>query len=170
MCFNASRSGSIVRSRRSFVILFALALASCVKPTPPTVTPKALRVVTIRPTGLELQVELDVYNPNSFPLVVSSVEGVVELGGGVELGRARSSLDGRIPAKTTTPVSSRISVSWTNLPALSPFLLTDQPVEYRFRGTAAVGGERLNVNLPFELQGKLTRAELLQAGIAALPR
>jgi LEA14-like dessication related protein len=148
----------------------AFGFIACAKPAPPTVIPKAVRVTAVRPQGLELTLDLDVHNPNDFPLFVNSVDGTLALGAGVELGRAQAQPKSRIPAKGTSPISSQVFVAWTNLGALTPFLISQSPIDYRFRGTALLGGERLNLSVPFELTGTLTRAELIQIGLAALPR
>jgi hypothetical protein len=41
-------------------------------------------------------------------------------------------------------------------------------VPYVFEGTASVGSAKLNIDVPFQLRGQLTRDELLQAGMRGL--
>ena len=158
--------------RPAYWTLFAaLALASaCAKPKPPTITPKSAQVLTVGSTGLTLAVVFDVVNPNRFPLVVHAVDGRFSLGAGagVELGKAHAEPASSIPAGGTSTVTSQIAIAWTNLGALTPFMLSPAAVPYRFDGDAALGGENLNLSLPFTLSGELTRAQLLNAGLSGL--
>jgi len=121
-------------------------------------------------TGVMLAVTFDVANPNRFPLVVHAVDGRFFLGAGagVELGKAHAEPASSIPAQGTSTVTSQIAIGWTNLAALAPFVLSPAAVPYRFDGNATLGGESLNVSLPFTLAGQLTRAELLNAGLSGL--
>jgi hypothetical protein len=155
----------------AFLLLAALALATaCAKPKPPTITPKTAQVLAVGATGVTLAVAFDVANPNRFPLVVHAVDGRFSLGpgAGVELGKAHAEPASSIPAQGTSTVTSQIAIGWTNLAALTPFLLSPAAVPYRFDGNATLGGESLNLNLPFTLTGELTRAQLLDAGLSGL--
>jgi LEA14-like dessication related protein len=150
------------------VLATTLTLSGCAKPEPPRVTPKAVRVTALGPAAVDLALDLDVYNPNSFPLVAQSVEGALLLGSGVELARGRAVPEHSIPAKETAAVTTTLNVPWTNLNALLPLALSSQSVPYKFVGTARIGGERLNVSVPFELNGQLDRTQLLQIGLRGL--
>lgn len=150
-------------------LLLALAPA-CSKPKPPTITPKSAQVLAVSPTGVQLVVTFDVANPNRFPLLVHAVDGSFSLGAGdgAELGKAHAEPAASIPGNGTSTVTSQLSVGWTHLSALTPFLLAPTAVPYRFVGNAQLGGESLNVNVPFTLTGELTRAQLLSVGLAGL--
>jgi len=152
------------------LVAAALLLPACSKPQPPTISPKAVRVATVGPLGIGLTVELDVTNPNAFPLVARSVDGTFAIGpgAGTELGHGHADPASSIPANGTATVSSELAVSWTNLAALAPFALSPAPVPYRFNGTATIGGEKLNVSVPFVLSGELTREQVLNAGLGGL--
>jgi len=155
----------------SWLAAALLVLATgCAKPKPPTITPKSAQVLAVSATGVTLVVMFDVANPNRFPLIVHAVDGRFSLGAGagVELGKAHAEPSSSIPAQGTSTVSSQIAVAWTNLVALTPFLLSPAAVPYRFDGEATVGGESLNVNLPFTLTGELTRSQLISAGLSGL--
>jgi len=152
-----------------FSLLAALTLTACSKPKPPTIIPIRAEVVRVGPAGVQLAVTFDVTNQNSFPLVARTVDGRFLLGaGGAELGRAHAEPFTSIPAGGTSTVSSDLAVNWTNLAALAPFLLSPAPVPYQFNGNATLGGDTLNVTLPFTLSGELTREQLLSAGLNGL--
>jgi LEA14-like dessication related protein len=158
-------------SSRSFLPFAALLLtAACAKPKPPTITPKSAQVLSVGGTGLTLAVTFDVTNPNRFPLVVHSVDGRFSLGegAGVELGKAHAQPASSIPAQGTSTVTSQVAIGWTNLAALTPFMLSPAAVPYRFEGGATLGGESLNVSLPFTLSGELTRAQMIGVGLSGL--
>ena len=143
---------------------------ACAKPKPPTITPKSARVLAVGATGVTLAVSFDVANPNRFPLIVHAVDGRFSLGAGagVELGKAHAEPASSIPAQGASTVTSEIAIGWTNLAALTPFMLSPAAVPYRFDGNATLGGESLNLNLPFTLTGELTRAQLINAGLSGL--
>jgi LEA14-like dessication related protein len=150
------------------LLILALTVAACSRPVPPTVTPREVRVTRVDPTRLVLSVVLDVNNPNSFSIVAQAVDGTLELENGTLLGRARVPVQTSIPAKASSQVTSELSVPWANLPALAPFALSGTDVRFRFRGTATIGGENLNVGVPFELAGLLNRAQVLELGLRGL--
>lgn len=152
-------------SRLALLILLAVA---CARVEPPTVRPVAGRVVRVGPAGIDLQAQLEVRNPNAFPLAVQTVSGVLEMGSSGEVGSGRCAPDTSIPARGSSVVDAELSVAWTKVESLAPYALSPAPVPYRFHGTASLGGERLNVDVPFELTGEVTRAQLLQAGLRGL--
>lgn len=155
--------------RRFAWLACALSLSACSKPEPPKITPRSATVTTVDARGLGMKLELDAYNPNGFPLVARSVSGTLTLGeGGAELGKATSTPNGSIPAKGSAVVTSELFVSWTNVAALAPFALSNKPVPYTFKAVATVGGDKLNVEVPFTVKGELTRTQVLSIGLAGL--
>jgi len=160
----------LTRSRK-WALGAALVLATaCAKPKPPSITPKSAQVLAVGGAGVTLAVAFEVVNPNRFPLIVHAVDGrlMVGAGGGSELGSAHAEPASSIPAEGTSTVTSQIAIAWTNLAALTPFLLSPAAVPYHFDGNASIGGESLNVSLPFTLTGELTRAQLINAGLIGI--
>ncbi|HYO95633.1 MAG TPA: LEA type 2 family protein [Polyangiaceae bacterium] len=146
-----------------------LLTSACSKPTPPRVTPLSIRATSIDPSALGLTLELDVYNPNGFSLLVQTVDGVLELASGAPIGQAHSQPQGSIPAKASKLMTAELRATWTNLVALAPYALSAQPVPFQVRGKASIGSERLNVDVPFTIKGELTPAQVLAAGLRGLP-
>lgn len=144
--------------------------AGCSRPKPPTVTPVSAEVTSLSPTVLNLLAKLDVHNPNGFPLVVHGVSGKLVLDKSINMGTARTVSGVSVAPNATQRVSVTLSVPWQNLARLAPLVLTGQPVSYRFDGKATIGGNHLNVDLPFTLTGSLTSEQLLQAGLKNLPK
>jgi LEA14-like dessication related protein len=146
------------------VLILGSWLLAC-SPKMPTVTPQVARVLWVAPTGVRLAIEVDVHNPNSFPLVADAIDGVIEVGAGSVLGHGLAYPRGMIPAEGVSRVTTQVDVQWSNIGALAPFLLGAGPVPYVFKGNARLGGDGINVAVPFEVNGQLTRAELIGAGI-----
>jgi LEA14-like dessication related protein len=144
-------------------LVIAAFVGGCAKPQPPSVVPHVVRVAGVSVGGLELDVELQVHNPNSFPLAAEAVRGTLFGARDQKLGQGSSQSRTTIPAGATSLVESRVRIGWESLTALAP-LLASERIPYVFRGDVTVGGETLNVTLPFTLQGELTRAQLLEAG------
>lgn len=144
------------------------ATAGCVSPRPPTLTPEVVSVAGVSAAGLELMVGLQVHNPNTFPITAREVQGTVWLADEHRLGTGRASPGQWIDAEGSARVQSELRIAWQDLSALRAFL--GRPVvPYRFDGKVTLGGEHLNVDLPFELEGQLTAQQLLGAGLRGLP-
>jgi LEA14-like dessication related protein len=147
------------------VSLSGLTTLSCSKPKPPELTPRSAQVSAVRAEGVELLLVLDARNPNSFPIVCSSVTAAFELQSGTPLGNGSTAQAFSIPGESTAPISARLDVRWTSISALAPYALSRQPLPYRLRGTARIGGEHLNLDLPFSIDGQLTEEQVLAAGL-----
>lgn len=167
-----SRSGVPSRSPRSpsavrapvFAILVSAALASaCARPQPPSVVPHVVRLSAVSATGLDLDVQLQVHNPNSFPLAAEAVNGTLYGARNQKLGQGSSHPGESIPADSMRLVASQVHIGWDNLMAVAP-LLGAERIPYEFRGDVTLGGESINVTLPFSFSGELTRTQLLEAG------
>lgn len=162
----------MVSARGVRAVLLVLAVAwlavACSKPQPPKITPHSARVASVTPTHVVLALELRVDNPNPFPLVVRRVTGKLTVGSGIEVGSGASDVGGSIPARSDKIVPSELAVRWTQVTALTPLAMTGAPVPYVFRGVAVVGGEKLSVDVPFEVVGQLTREQVIQAGLRGL--
>jgi LEA14-like dessication related protein len=138
-------------------------LAGCAKPQPPSVVPHVVRFSAVSPGGLDFDVQLQVHNPNSFPLAAEAVSGTLYGAREQKLGQGTSHPREAIPAGSSRLVSSQVHIGWENVTALAPLLAAER-IPYEFRGDVTLGGESLNVTLPFTLSGELTRSQLLEAG------
>ena len=143
-------------------------VAACARPKPPTITPYSVDVTSVSAVAVGLRVNLDVTNPNGFTLSVQKVTGDFVVDGSIDMGKTTVSTAISIPANASQRVTTDVSVPWTNVAALAPLALSGKPVPYTFKGVATVGGEHLNLDVPFSIEGKLTSAQLLQAGLNSL--
>jgi LEA14-like dessication related protein len=154
------------RSSFSHLLIFACALlVACWKPKPIEVTPQSVQLASISPDGVGLTVVLNVKNPNGFGITASEVNAIVELQDGSELGRGSATPAFTIPAEGSVAVPTTLSTRWTNVALLAPYALSAKPLPYRLRGTARIGGESLNVEVPFTISGQLTPEQVIAAGM-----
>jgi LEA14-like dessication related protein len=142
----------------------ALALG-CSKPKPPTLTPRSAQVSAIKPDGVQLALVLAAHNPNGFPIVASAVNGTFELQDGTPLGAAQSTESFTIPSEGDQDLKATLDVRFQSLSVLAPYALQAKPVPYRVRGSARIGGENLNVDVPFSIDGVLTPEQVVAAGL-----
>jgi LEA14-like dessication related protein len=144
--------------------LLLTALLHCARPVAPTLTPRVARVAAVSASGLDLEIEVQVDNPNAFDLHAQSVTGTVYVGSGRQRLAHGSSHPGQtIPARGSVVVPSRVHVAWTDATAIAP-LLVQEKVPYILQGDVTLGSEDWNVTLPFSITGDLSRAQLLAAG------
>jgi LEA14-like dessication related protein len=136
---------------------------ACSKPKPVEVAPRSVQVTAIQPQGMELALVLSVHNPNRFAIRASEVKGTLSLQDGTVLGHGAGYDTVTVLAERTAEVPTRLTMSWTNLAALAPYALSAAPLSYKIQGSARIGSEYLNVEVPFDIAGQLTREQVLQA-------
>jgi LEA14-like dessication related protein len=164
--FGDSRSSCRARGWRISSVAASLAVAAlggCARPQPPSVVPHVVRFSAVSPGGLDFEVQLQVHNPNSFPLAAEAVSGTLYSARDQKLGQGTSHPREAIPADSSRLVASQIHIGWENLMVVAPLLAAER-IPYEFRGDVTLGGESINVTLPFTLSGELTRTQLLEAG------
>ena len=151
-------------------LLAALAMVSCSGPEPPTLTPVSGAITSVSPAGLGLRVKLEAYNPNSFGLTTRDVTAKVTLDGRYDAGTVtiRHALD--LPAQKRTALDIPVTMTWQDLAGLAGLAAAGRDIPYTVEGTVAVGGEKLNVNVPFRIAGSVTQKQLLQATMSSLPQ
>jgi len=163
-------AGGTLLGRRAWLLLAVCAGASaaaCRKPQPPSIRPHLARVTGVTPAGIALEVQLEVTNPNSFPLAAEAVEGTLFVANGQKLGSGLAHPRSPIEAQGTSLVSCDVQVAWADLSAIVP-LLASPRIPYELRGQLTLGGRTINVSLPFTFAGELDRSELLRAGMRGL--
>lgn len=151
----------------AFAALAVMGAVACSRPQPPTLTPEVARVAQVSASGIDLDVEVRVDNPNTFALHTRSVSGTLYVADGQKLGAGAAQPEQSIPAGGSALVPSRIHIAWQDVSALAPLLLK-AAVPYTFQGDVTLGSEDFNVTLPFSLDGQLSRSQLLSAGLRGI--
>ncbi|MFO0754950.1 MAG: LEA type 2 family protein [Byssovorax sp.] len=148
----------------------AVFAAACVRPDPPKLTPVSATLVSISPTSMDVSVELDAENPNSIDLSARSVSAKLTLDGRIDAGSVNVAVPIKLPARKTTRFSAPLSVKWRELTSVAMLVAQNRPVPYEVDGTVEVGGESLNVDLPFKIKGTVTHEQLVKAALGSLPK
>lgn len=151
----------------SATTIVAVAVA-CSKPQPPQLTPKEAKVTSVDLSGFDMRVKLEAFNPNGVDLSVRTVVAHVIVDGNQDLGTVTASQPFNLPANARTVIDVPMSVKWKNVGSVASIAAAKRPVPYTVDGTATVGGERLNVDVPFKMSGTLTAEQLQQAGMKSL--
>ena len=150
------------------LLVGAVVLSACSKPQAPTLVPKEATVTDVSLTGFDMTVKLDAFNPNSFPIAVRSMSAHVIVNGNQDLGTVTSNTPINLPANAHTLVDAPLNVKWKGAAGIASLAQARQPVPYVVDGTATVGGESLNVDVPFKLTGTITPQQLQTAAQKSL--
>jgi LEA14-like dessication related protein len=148
--------------------LLMFGVTGCSKPVPPTLTPKEAKITSVDLLGIDLRVTMDAYNPNKIDLAVRAVSARVLLDGKHDLGTVTVTQPVTLPAGARTIVDVPLSMKWKDATLLGVFATSKRSIPYTVEGTATVGGERLNVDLPFKMQGTVTQEQLAAATLKSL--
>ncbi|MCL2723423.1 MAG: LEA type 2 family protein [Polyangiaceae bacterium] len=151
------------------VLVAAISLAGCAKPEPPELTVKQVKVSRIDLGGIEITVDVETFNPNSIELSARRVTGQVLVDGRYDLGTVTVEKPVVLPAHGKTNIETPLSLSWQSVTTLASIAVSNRPVPYTVKGTVNVGGDRLNIDMPFTTQGTFTAQELAQAAARSLP-
>jgi LEA14-like dessication related protein len=147
-----------------------LLLVACSKPEPPTLKPKSVTVTSVSPAALGLEVTLDATNPNAIDIPARNVTAHVTIDSRIEVGVTTVDEKVTLPANQTTELKVAVSVPWTNVAPLVSLGLSDQRFyPYAVDGTLALGGDLIQVSVPFHLEGKVTRDQILHATLSSIP-
>jgi LEA14-like dessication related protein len=142
----------------------------CNRPKPPTITPEKGELTSIGADGVHLMLHLRVENPNGFDLSARSATGRVLLERKYEVGTFTLAQPFRLPAGQASRVSVPTTLVLRDVPALLGLAASNRDLTYDADGTVNVGGDSINVNLPFHLSGEITHEQLLRATMNSLPR
>ena len=142
----------------------------CGRPKPPTLTPEKAEITAVGPAGVHLELHLAVDNPNRIDLAARSVTGKLVLDGKYDVGVVTVAQPFRLTAGQTTRLAVPLVLEWKEIPVLLALAAMSRDLPYDVEGSVNVGGESLNVDLPFHLRGVITHEQLLRATANSLPR
>ena len=118
--------------------------------------------------GLKLDVQVDATNPNGSELTAQKVSGKVTMNG-QPLGTIEVPENVTLPAKATTAITATLDSPWQNVQMLAPLAASGKPIPYSVDGSVTVGGAKINVDLPYHLDGVITPQQMRAAIAASLP-
>ena len=160
-----------IRLMHGFILLLGILafVPGCSKPKAPTLTPEVTRVTTITPQGIVIQATLAALNPNSFDMNTQKVMASIKLGDRVRLGPVSMPHGVKLPSGQSTRITFDLNASWLQAADLALLAAMGPTVPYQVEGTITIGGERLNIDLPFKIAGEIGQAQLIAAGLRGLP-
>lgn len=147
----------------------ALLAGACSKPEPPTLVPKEAQVTAVSPAGLSVLVRMEATNPNRVTLSAQSVTGKAKLDGKWDLGTVTITKPIVLPPNVPTMIDVPLTMPWKDMTTIGALASAPGPVPYVIEGTVTVGGEKLNVELPFSISGTITREQVVNAALRSLP-
>jgi LEA14-like dessication related protein len=160
-----------VKLARFFTVTLLVGISlACNRPKPPTLTPEKGELTAIGPDGIHLTLFLGVENPNRFDLSARSVAGRVLLDGKHDMGTVAVSQPFRLAGGQVTHLAVPITLGLKDVPLVLGLAASNRDISYDVDGTVNVGGDSLNVNLPFHLSGQITHEQLVRATVNSLPR
>lgn len=157
--------------RHVFPLAFAAVatFAACEKPAPPTIVPKEAKVVTVSPAGLDILLKVEATNPNKYALSAQSITGTAKLDGKWDLGSVTITKPIALPPGVPTLIDVPMTMPWSDLRALGALATTKRPVPYTVQGTVTIGGEKLNVTLPYAMTGTISQEQIAAAAMKSIP-
>ena len=146
------------------------ALALGCKPKPPQITVKSGQITRVDAQGFEVVLHIDAYNPNSYALSVRGVDADVLVDGRLDLGKVTIARPLSIPPAQRVPIDVPVASRWTDLVAMGTIAASNRSVPYTVKGTVTVGGETLNVDVPYAFDGVITHEQMVKAAVGSIPR
>jgi LEA14-like dessication related protein len=135
-----------------------------VEPDPPKVTAEKATITKISPAGIELQVELDAYNPNDIDLEAKSVTAKVVLDGKHDIGTVEIPHEVDLPSEQQVRVPVPVAVDWKDVTVIAALIALKRNVPYDIDGSVKIGVELFKVSVPFHVSDVITEEQLRQAG------
>lgn len=154
--------------RLGWLLAWVLVLG-CSKPEPPTIKPHSARLESVSPLGVTIEAVLDVHNPNAFPLKARKVTATLTFDRKIELGPVTVPHELSLPGGKITKLTVDIPASWQSAAELTSLAAGAAKIPYVIAGKVVIGGKNLNAEVPFEIAGTVSRAELVKAGLEGLP-
>jgi LEA14-like dessication related protein len=126
-------------------------------------------VVAIGPQGLNLLLKVEATNPNSFTLSAEAVTAKARLDNRFDMGAVSITQAIVLPPNIPTMIDVPMTMPWTDVKGLALLASTPKPVPYVVEGKVKIGGERLNVDVPFSIPGTISRDQIIAAAAKGLP-
>ena len=156
--------------RRHLFAAAALVLVACAKPEPPRLRPLSAKVTTISTQGIDVALKLEAENPNDSAITARSLTATITLDGRHVLGTVTVPHNITLPPHQKTVLDVPVSSRWKDLAGLGTLAMAGKDVPYRVEGTVELGGSAVSVNVPFTVEGTVTREQLNQAALSSLPK
>jgi len=145
-------------------------VAACSRPKPPTIVPKKALVTAIGPAGIQMNVELGVDNPNGVALSGRAVTAKVVLDGKYPMSPVTVPHAFTLAAHAQSDLVVPMALKWDEVSTIVALAGANHAVPYDVDGAVNLGGDLVNVDVPFHLRGELTKEQMVQMTLNSLPR
>jgi len=120
----------------------------------PVVNLRDVRVMSLGTTGGNLEVQLNVYNPNNFRLDATQMRYNVFVGDSVRMANGTVDSQTTVQAGDSTIVKIPVAFTYMGLGAAATQLMRTGAVTYRVSGDVTVGSVAGNFTVPFSTSGR----------------
>ncbi len=127
-------------------------------------------MTAVGPAGIEMNVELGVDNPNAVDLSARSVTAKVVLDGKYPMSPLTVPHAFTLKAHERSHLVVPMALKWEEVTKLLALAGSNRDIPYVVDGSVNVGGDTLNLDVPFQLRDVLTRDQLVQTTLNSLPR
>jgi len=138
-------------------------------PRAPKLTAESAKVLKVSAKGVEIEVTIDVHNPNPIPLAARKVTARVKLDNEIDLGEVTVDSKMSFPAEKHTKLVVPITLEWGDLPKVAMLASKKEKIPFHLDGKAEVGVDEFNFDIPFETDGEISRQQILDATKQSLP-
>lgn len=138
-------------------------------PGPPTLKAESAKATKVSAKGLEIEVTIDVHNPNVIALVARKVKARVKLDNEIDLGEVVVDSKMTFPAKKHTTLVVPITLEWGDLPKVLSLAQKKETIPFHLDGTAEIGVDEFNFDVPFESDGSISRQQIIDGAKESIP-
>jgi LEA14-like dessication related protein len=149
-------------------LVLVLALAACSKPEPPQLNVKEVVVSAVSTRGVSLTLRVEAINPNSFAMTAQRFSGTVSLESGTRVGDFSVDKSIAVPAKSSVPIDVPFEVTWQDAAVVGTAALGGKDIPFKVEGKVALGGDTLQVSVPYASTGKISQAQLQEGAAKSL--
>ncbi|MEM9192738.1 MAG: LEA type 2 family protein [Myxococcota bacterium] len=143
----------------------AFLLGGCPSIYAPQVRAENANITGVANGGLQMLVNLTVYNPNEFDVGVDELTAHLILNG-EDLGTVRLDQEWTLVAQRDTPMQAQFVVPFTAMPSLVVNAVLGGQVPYTVSGEASVAGYPVTVD--YEYQGYVDQAMLINTATQSI--
>lgn len=159
----------VMRVPLALVTALPLMVFGCSKPAPPTITPERASITAVTAQGIDLHVELNAMNPNAVDLSAREVTAHIVVDKKYDMGSVTMPQAVTLAAGKATKLDVPVSTKWADLGSLVGLAASAGAVPYTVDGTVSLGGDLLNISVPFHLDGTVTHDQIVAATKNSLP-
>jgi LEA14-like dessication related protein len=154
---------------RFLTIALAILFVACSRPKPPILTPEKAVVTAIGRTGIDMNVQLLVHNPNGFAISARSVSATVVVDAKYTMKPVNVPREFTLQALADNRLEVPMTVPWSDLSILVALAAAPRSIPYAVDGSVSWGGDLLHVDVPFRLTGVVTHEQMVAATLNSLP-